>query len=171
MENFFTNYHFQLIATAIVMLLLPIARFIVSKLVKGYAHISSIAKSRTRIIVKSLYFMISCTAIILFVIIWGVDPINIFITLSSIFAVIGVALFAQWSVLSNVTAGIILFFTVPFKIGDTIKIHDKDFPFEGTIEDIKAFHIHFRDSNGEFSIYPNNVLLQKGISIIEKQQN
>jgi hypothetical protein len=29
-------------------------------------------------------------------------------------------------ILSNITSGVILFF--PFKMGDTIKIHDKDFP-------------------------------------------
>ena len=29
----------------------------------------------------------------------------------------------------------------PFKIGDKIKIIDKEFPIEGEIEDIKAFYI------------------------------
>ena len=42
----------------------------------------------------------------------------------------GVAMFAQWSILSNITSGIILFFSFPFKIGDLILIHDKDFPIE-----------------------------------------
>lgn len=38
----------------------------------------------------------------------GFNDFGVF--LSSVFAVIGVALFAQWSILSNVTASIIVFF-------------------------------------------------------------
>jgi hypothetical protein len=60
----------------------------------------------------------------------------------------GVAMFAQWSILSNITSGIILFF-FPFKIGDVIRIHDKDFPIEAEIEDIRAFHVALKTKDGE----------------------
>ena len=44
-------------------------------------------------------------------------------------------------------AGIILYFSFPFKIGDRIKIMDKEMEYEGNyiIEDIRAFHIHLRN--------------------------
>ena len=87
---------------------------------------------------------------------------------SSVFAVVGVASFAQWSILSNVTAGIVLFFSYPFKIGDKIKIHDKDFPIEAEIEDIKAFYILLKSNEGEIVTFPNNLLMQKGISIVNE---
>jgi small-conductance mechanosensitive channel len=80
---------------------------------------------------------------------------------------VGVASFAQWSILSNITAGIILFFSYPFKIGDRIKIHDKDFPIEGEIDDIKAFYVILKSSEGEMVTYPNNLLMQKGISVLK----
>ena len=76
-------------------------------------------------------------------------------------------MFAQWSILSNITSGIILFFFFPFKIGDVIKIHDKDFPIQAEIEDINAFHVNLKTIDGERITYPNNLLLQKGISIID----
>ena len=76
-------------------------------------------------------------------------------------------MFAQWSILSNITSGIILFFSFPFKIGDIIRIHDKEFPFEAEIEDIRAFHIYMKTKDGEMITYPNNLLLQRGISIIK----
>ena len=100
------------------------------------------------------------------IVIWGVDTKDIFITVSSIATVIGVAMFAQWSILSNITSGMILFFSFPFRIGDTIKIHDKDFPIEAEIEDISAFHVNLKTKEGEKIIFPNNLLLQKGISIM-----
>ena len=55
-----------------------------------------------------------------------------------------------------------------FKIGDTIKIHDKDFPLEAVIEDIGAFQLHLRLDNGNLVTYPNNLMLQKGVTLIEK---
>lgn len=63
----------------------------------------------------------------------------------------------------------VLFFSFPFKIGDRIRIQDKDFPTEAFIEDIKAFHIHLRTDDGELITYPNNLLLQKGVSLISKR--
>ena len=91
-----------------------------------------------------------------------------------IFAVIGVALFAQWSILSNITAGVIIFFSYPFKIGNTIRIFDKeinktDYNGDETyiIEDIRAFHLHLRRSNGEVLTYPNSLVLQKGVSLVQ----
>ena len=101
------------------------------------------------------------------IVIWGVQTKDIFIALSSITTVVGVAMFAQWSILSNITSGIILFFSFPFKIGDVIKIHDKDFPIEAEIEDIGAFHVFLKTYEGEKIIYPNTLLLQKGISILK----
>jgi small-conductance mechanosensitive channel len=63
-------------------------------------------------------------------------------------------MFAQWSILSNITSGI-LFFSFPFKI-DIIRIHDKDFPIVAEIEDIRAFHVALKTKEGEMIIYPNN---------------
>lgn len=60
-----------------------------------------------------------------------------------------------------------MFFSFPYKIGDTIKIHDKDLPVEAMIEDIKAFHLHLRTQEGELITYPNNLILQKAVSLIE----
>ena len=69
-------------------------------------------------------------------------------------------------ILAKFIIGLSLFFSYPFKIGDTIHIHDKDFPVIAEIEDIGAFYISMINKEGELVIYPNNLLLQKGISII-----
>lgn len=61
-----------------------------------------------------------------------------------------------------------MFFSFPYKIGDKIQIHDKDFPIEGIIEDIKAFHLHLRTTEGRLVTYPNNLIIQKAVSLIQK---
>jgi len=107
---------------------------------------------------------------VIIIAIWGLEAKDLLQYLGGILTVIGVAFFAQWSILSNITSGIILFFSFPFRIGDVIRVHDKDFPIEAQIEDIKAFHTILKTRDGELITYPNNLLLQKGVSIIPIKQ-
>ena len=51
----------------------------------------------------------------------------------------------------------------------SIRIHDKDFPIEAEIEDIRTFHTYLKTRDGEMITYPNTLLLQKGISIIKHE--
>jgi small-conductance mechanosensitive channel len=164
--TFFNNYTQETIATGIVLIIIIVLRIITTKLVRRYSKSSQTIERRTNLVIKYIHLFINILAIVALIIVWGVQTRDIFITLSSIATVIGVAMFAQWSILSNITSGIILFFSFPFKIGDTIRIHDKDFPIEAEIEDISAFHVYLSTKDGEKIIYPNNLLLQRGISIM-----
>lgn len=158
----------EIISTGILLLIVILLRIIVSKLIRRYAKLSEIIERRTNLVVKYIHLFINIIAIFTLIVVWGVQTKDIFITVSSITTVLGVGLFAQWSILSNITSGIILFFSFPFKIGDVIKIHDRDFPVEAEIEDIKAFHVYMKTNEGEMITYPNNLLLQRGISIIKR---
>lgn len=168
MNDIIHEHIVQLIGTVLVAIALPVVRLVIRKLTLQYAQASFIYEARAKLIVKYLYILLNLAVILLLVIVWGVNPKHILVTLSSVFAVIGVAMFAQWSILSNITAGVILFFTVPFKIGDHIRILDKDVPLEAEVEDIRAFHIHLKTLEGENIVYPNNLLLQKGVAIISR---
>jgi len=165
--NLLNDFSQELIRTAILLVVLIIVRILVSKLVKRYGRLSEIIEHRTNLVIKYIFLLVNFLVIFSLIIVWGVDTKDIFFTLSSITTVLGVAMFAQWSILSNITSGIILFFSFPFKIGDHIRIHDKDFPIEAEIEDIRAFHLYLKSKDGEMITYPNNLLLQKGISIIK----
>ncbi len=158
----------QEIATFVVLLFYIILRVSLSKVVKRFALLNEVLEHRTNLIIKYINLLLGALALISIIIIWGVKTDQIFLFISSVFAVVGVASFAQWSILSNITAGIIIFFSYPFKIGDKIKIHDKEYPVEGEIEDIKAFYVVLKTSDAEYITYPNNLLMQKGISIVNK---
>lgn len=164
--SFFNDFAREAIGTGIVLILLVLLRVITTKLVRRYARLSQTIERRTNLVIKYLHLLINILLIVALIIIWGVDAKDIIIAISSIATVVGVAMVAQWSILSNITSGIILFFSYPFKIGDTIHIHDKDFPVIAEIEDISAFYISMINKEGELVIYPNNLLLQKGVSII-----
>lgn len=164
--NLIQDFLPQIIVTLLVFVIIPMSKYIMRKLIWKYAALSPKLEARTSHVVRVISIFINLSGVIAIVIVWGVDPRNIFVALSSIFAVIGVALFAQWSMLSNVTAGILIFFTTPFRIGDFIRIHDKDFPIEAYVVDILTFNTLLRTHDGEIIIYPNTLFFQKGVSVI-----
>lgn len=164
-------YLIKLIFSAITILFAVIIRHIAIRIIRKYAKISAKIESRTNHIIRACSIFINIACLLTLVILWGVDPSNLFVALSSVFAVIGVAFFAQWSILSNVTASFVIFFTAPFHVGDYIRILDKDMPLEARIEDIFAFYTHLRTKDGCLHIIPNTLMLQKGISIIKEPQD
>ena len=95
--------------------------------------------------------------------IWGVDYDGLFLFATSILAVLGVALFAQWSLLSNVTSSVILFFSFPARIGDKIEIIDGANVITGTILEINVFQMLLRDEKGYEVSYPNSLILQRPV--------
>lgn len=157
----------ETLSTLILLAIVIFLRVLTAKLIKKYAKTSEILEHRINLIIRYNNIFLNILFFIALFIIWGVQKDDIVVTLSSVLTVIGIAFFAQWSILSNITSGIILLFSFPFKIGDIIRIHDKDFPIEAEIEDIRAFHTYLRTKEGEMITYPNTLLMQKGISIVK----
>ncbi|MCU4674594.1 mechanosensitive ion channel family protein [Catenovulum sp. 2E275] len=98
----------------------------------------------------------------------GIDYSHIAIFFSSAFALIGVAFFAQWSILSNVTASIIVFFFFPYRVGDKVKIVDGENSISGRIYEISLFHVLLKNENHEIMTYPNSLVFQKAVIINPK---
>ena len=92
---------------------------------------------------KTFQFFIFCIIAVVIAATLGVGYSDVDIFVSSVFAVIGVALFAQWSILSNLTASVIIFFFFPYKVGDEIIIWDKDREKSvgGVLREITLFHL------------------------------
>jgi len=162
------TYQIPLINTLIVLAIFIVIRILGKMTIKKIGQKSVINDARVKLI--SRYFTVTLLLIFILVeaFIFGVEPRDISLIFSSVFAVIGIGLFAIWSILSNVTSGIIMFFSFPYKVGDKIKIHDKDYPIEAIIEDIRAFQLHLRLDNGDLVTYPNNLILQKAVTLVEK---
>lgn len=152
----------------IVLLILFVISYLIRLIIKRIGRSSNKNEARSKLIGRYVSVTLLFIAILAEAVIFGADWADISVIFSSVFAVIGIALFAVWSILSNVTSGVIMFFSFPYKVGDKIEIHDKDVPLVGIIEDIRAFHLHLRQENGDLITYPNNLMLQKAVTIIEK---
>ena len=169
MEVFLHDYLSELLGTLIALGVFLLTRFLLVKTIRKIGRTSDINRIRTLLVIRYVTFALFVILLVALILIWGVNIRELGLIISSVFAVIGVALFATWSILSNITAGIILFFYFPYKIGDRIRIQDKDFPEEAIIMDIQSFTVHLLKDDGELLTYPNNLLLQKGVVLVKKQ--
>lgn len=173
MKALFLDYQTEILATIITIVVLLILKFITDKTIRKIGRISDIVEARTLLIMKYVSILLTLLGFGIISFVWGVNFKEVGLVFSSVFAVLGVALFAQWSIISNVTSGVILFFSFPFKIGDRVRILDKDIEAEEPylIEDIRAFHVSLRKENGELLIYPNNLMMQKAVTLIYHQES
>ncbi len=173
MEEFFTSYRSEILWSLFTLIVAFIFKLGFTKAARKVGKIGGFNQVRTNLIVKYISFALTLTTIAILTLIWGVNFRDLGLLLSSLFAVLGVALFAQWSILSNITSGVIIFFSYPFKIGNTIRVMDTEISDPVhldenvfVIEDIRAFHLHLRKKNGELLTYPNSLVLQKGVALV-----
>ena len=124
---------------------------------------SLMQKTRAKVIKKGVNFILLVIMLSTLFFIWGVDQSELVLFLSSFIAILGIAMFAQWSILSNITSGIIIFFNHPVKLDDTISIMDKDYEIRGRVSDIVLFFVVIKTMDGERVTIPSNVFVQKMI--------
>jgi len=168
MSDFFTTYKSEVINSLLVFGVFFVIQLIARLLVRLLGKSKSIHVGRAKLVGRYVTVSFLIIALLIEAFILGVEIEDLIIVFSSVFTILGITLFANWSILSNVTSGIVMFFSFPYKIGDKIRIHDKDHEIEAIIEDIRSFQIHLRKNNGDLITYPNNMLLQKAVTLVEK---
>ena len=153
----------KILETAIAVVLFFLIRIVIIALVKRTVTKNLLKKVRGKIIRKIFQILLTSIAVIFLLTVWGVDQSQLFMFLASVMTVIGIALFAQWSHLSNLTSGVIIFFNHSVRLEDSIIIMDKDYNVEGRISDIGLFFVNLITKDDEEISLPNNVFLQKMI--------
>ncbi|NEW79582.1 MAG: mechanosensitive ion channel [Gelidibacter sp.] len=138
------NTQLKIIETVIVIVLFALMLFVTTKLLNKTVSNNLLKKVRGKIIKKVINLINILILLIVILIIWGVDQSELAVFLGSLLTVLGIALFAQWSILSNITSSITIFFNHPVKLGDTIKIIDKDYETEGRVSDIGIFSLFLK---------------------------
>ena len=159
----------QLIAILVVIVLLVIVILFTKRVVRKFTVLRSIEPHRKKVILNILYFLYYLISLIIIIAILGVELKQFMLFISSVLAVLGVGFFAQWSLLSNLTSSIILFFYHPVRIGDKIRILEKDYELTGKVKDIKAFYVLIKTEDQKLITIPTQVLLQKGIELIQEE--
>lgn len=127
----------------------------------------AIDANRKKIILNFFYAVLFILFFAFLALIWSLNLEEFIVFLGSILAVLGVGFFAQWSLLSNLTSSVILFFMHPMRIGDRIRIINKDYIWVGTLTNISGFYLYLTTDNGEKITFPNSLVMQHAIEILK----
>lgn len=166
--NWFFKYSLNVVLSFIVVLTYIAFRKIVNPKIEEYidrAHLKS-ETLKSALFSLSVFSGIIAFSFILFV--WGFSFKNLLALSSGLIALTGVALFASWSILSNVIAFFILLVHSSYKRGNFIRIIDADNFVEGYISEISLFNTKLISVDREIILFPNNLLLGKAIIINPK---
>ena len=162
--------HFvKILATVIIIAVTIILHILVKKSIQKVRESYGLKKGRAKTIIKLVNLSTNFIIFMIILSIWGIDKKELAVFLSSFIAILGVALVAQWSILSNITASILLFINHPVRIDDEITFLDKDLPITGKIKDIGAFFITIETLEKEIVTIPNNLIFQKMIKTGSKK--
>ncbi len=161
-------HYTKIIESLIVIVLAVVLRVLINQIINRTIIDKVVQKSRSQLIRKAIHLIIFLVGITLLMIIWGVNQSQLAVFIGSILTIVGVAFFAQWSLLSNITSSIMLFFGHSVKVGDTISIMEsKDYEIQGEVLNIGLFFtkIKLLDSEDDITL-PNNIFIQKTIRSI-----
>lgn len=162
------NYKQELLFTIVLLVIMILMILLTKRAIRRFSFVRSIEVNRRKVIFYLSYLFIYGIAAAILAVIWGVDLKQFTVFISSVLAVLGVGFFAQWSILSNLTASVILFFSHPVRLGDRIRILDKDFDWTGEVKDITGFYLFMTTDDGRNITLPTSLVIQKGIEILDK---
>jgi len=154
---------YQIVITVIIFIVYLIVKKILSKIILRRALLHNFDPTRLLYIKKTIKFSLVMVALIFVSMIWEISYEGISVYIASFITIIGVGLFATWSIVSNITASVILFFFFPLKIGSSVKILDADNSTEGVVIGISLFSIQIKSKDGSDVYVPNNLAIQRSI--------
>jgi len=151
----------QIIEAVVALVVLIVIKILINGYIDRVVAKNNSSKKRSKVVKKSVNLVVWTIFITVVLSIFGVDQSELVVFIGSVLTVIGIALFAQWSILSNITSGIIIFFNHSAKLEDEITILDKDYEIKGRISDVGLFFVKLKTDDNEQVVIPNSVFLNK----------
>jgi len=159
--QWFANYHLQFILTTVVLIAYVVFRRIASPRLRAYVERDSLKSSTIGHAVLTFNVFAGIVTFVVVLFIWGFDFNGLLALSTGIVAITGVALFANWSILSNITAFFILLANPAYRQGNYIRVIEADNFIEGRIQEINIFNTLLIGASGEAIVYPNNLLVSR----------
>ena len=155
----FTSYQTHLIASLLVIgLYFLLTRLILPKIEKGVdqGRFKPASLNKAHHTIRWIGAFVTIAALLL---IWGIDFSGLLLISTTVITLTGVALFANWSILSNITAFFVLLMHQSYRRGNFIRVIESDNYIEGYISEINLFNSTLVTEDREIIVYPNNLLL------------
>jgi len=165
-----TQYQSNVVWSGLVLLIyLAMSRKLLPKLETNIVK----SKLKSNSAIKGLFaarVIVATVSLALLLLAWGIDFSGLLVLSTSIITVTGVALFASWSLISNITAYFILLTNVAYCRGNYVRILDGDNFIEGVIADVGPFSTRLLTAERETLMYPNNLILTRPVLLNPKEK-
>jgi len=149
------NYKLQIIETLVILGVYILLYFAFKTIINNFLKKTSLERGRRKMAIRTIQLFTTITAIILLTGVSGFKQNEIALFASSILTALGIAFFAQWSLLSNITSSILIFFNHPIKLGDSIKLLHKDYQYEGEVIELNYFFVYIKTRDNEIIMILN----------------
>ena len=155
----------QMVISAIIILIyIVLSRRIAPFLYRTIAA-SVLKEEMNRRALVVFHILLFLLLVVILSVVWGIDIKGLLVLASSMIAVIGVALFAAWSLLSNITAFFIMLGQRNFAPGAEVKIIDGSNHIEGKVVEINLFSTVLLTKNNDQVVYPNNLIVSRPVVV------
>lgn len=159
----------MVISAVIILIYIVLSRRIAPFLYRTIAA-SVLKEEMNRRALVVFHILLFLLLVVVLSVVWGIDIKGLLVLASSMIAVIGVALFAAWSLLSNITAFFIMLGQRNFSPGAEVKIIDGANHIEGKVVEINLFSTVLLTKNNEQVVYPNNLIVSRPV-IVQHHMN
>lgn len=155
----------QVIVSAIVLLFYVVLSRRIAPFIYRTIAATMLKEEMNRRAMVVFHILLFLLLVVVLSIVWGIDIKGLLVLASSMIAVVGVALFAAWSLLSNITAFFILLGQSSFAQGVTVRVIDGSNHIDGTIVEVNLFSTVLRTKDGELVVYPNNLIVSRPVVV------
>jgi small-conductance mechanosensitive channel len=160
----------QIIETIIIFGCYIILYLIFKTFINNFLKKTRLERSRRKMAIRVVQLFSSIATIVLLMGVWGFKQNEIALFASTILTALGIAFFAKWSLLSNITSSILIFFNHPVKLGDYIRVLHKDYHYEGEVTEMNYFFVHIKTDANEIITIPNSHFFEKSFSVTDKKE-
>lgn len=162
------NFHLENLAWSILLFtIFFVTRKALYRGIESFGRRNALSLERRMRAKRFMTFFVGISIFSVFLLVWGVQLKEFFVIMATTFTIIGTACFASWSNLSNISSGIILFFSYDLKHGDRIRLGSGDNTVEGRVHEMKLFYVEIITTEDEVVLYPNNMMLHQSITILK----
>ena len=158
----------KIIYSVAVIVIIQCAVYLIKRYAKSTQERLKIRPSRYFAVKRLLSVTAMFLTMVLLLLVWNIDMKNAWASLAGVVSLFALAFFAVWSLIGNILAGVIIFFTSPFKIDDTIEVLPDG--VKGSVLAVNTFYTVLVDEDNNYINIPNSLLFQKYIRVIKKSE-
>lgn len=147
-----------------IVLVIHILAYVLKKIAKNTQTKLGIRKSRYFALRRLLTILALGVSFLALILIWDVNVKHAWVALTGIMAMVAIAFFAIWSLVGNILAGVLIYFTSPFKLDDIIEVMPDG--VKGTVLAVNTFYTLLIDDDGSYINIPNSLFFQKYIRVM-----